>query len=79
MFRPNKFMCSLHGGPLNGYDIMIMQSDEYTNKILSIFKEKILNGENPNDCQYEVYAEVGVRDFNQDIVDFDQRPHTTRS
>lgn len=71
MFRPDKFMCSLHGGPLNGFDVMIMQSDEWTQEIIKKFKQRILNGENPNECQDEIFAEVGV-DFDKDIVQYDQ-------
>jgi hypothetical protein len=62
-----------YDGRLNGYDVMIMQSDLYTNKIIEIFKERILNGENPNEIQDEVYAAAGVKDFNSDVLESDQR------
>ena len=71
MFRPDKFMCSLHGCPLNGFDVMIMQSDQWTQEIIKKFKQRILNGENPNECQDEIFAEIGV-DFDKDIVQYDQ-------
>ena len=71
MFRPDKFMCSLYGGPLNGFDVMVMQSDQWTQEIIKKFKQRILNGENPNECQDEIFAEVGI-DFDKDIVQYDQ-------
>lgn len=71
MFRPDKFMCSVRGGPLNGFDVMIMQSDQWTQEIIKKFKQRILNGENPNECQDEIFAEIGV-DFDKDIVQYDQ-------
>lgn len=71
MFR-SKFMDSLNENKLQAIDVMIMQSSEYTDKIIEIFKQRILNGENPNDCQFEVYAEAGVKDFYSDILSSDQ-------
>ena len=56
-----------------GLTYNIMQSDEYTQKILEIFKKRILEGENPNECQEEVYAEAGIINFERDIIDMDKR------
>lgn len=67
------FMNSLNESRLQAFDVIVMQSNEYTNKIIEIFKQKILDGENPNDCQFEVYEEAGIKDFNSDILSSDQR------
>lgn len=71
MFRPDMFMCSVRGGPLNGFDVMVMQSDQNTQNLIKAFKQRILNGENPNECQDEIYRELNI-DFDKDLMDYDR-------
>lgn len=71
MFRPDMFMCSVRGGPLNGFDVMIMQSDQNAQNLIKAFKQRILNGENPNECQDEIYRELNI-DFDKDLMDYDR-------
>ena len=71
MFRPDMFMCSVNGGPLNGFDVMIMQSDQNAQNLIKAFKQRILNGENPNECQYEIYRELNI-DFDKDLMNCDK-------
>lgn len=71
MFRPDMFMCSVRGGPLNGFDVMVMQSDQNAQNLIKAFKQRILNGENPNECQYEVYRELNI-DFDKDLMNYDK-------
>ncbi len=71
MFRPDMFMCSVNGGPLNGFDVMWMQSDQNAQNIIKLFKQRILNGEDPNECQDEIYRELNI-DFDKDLMDHDK-------
>ena len=71
MFRPDMFMCSVRGGPLNGFDVMVMQSDQNAQNLIEAFKQRILNGENPSECQYEIYMELNI-DFDKDLMSCDQ-------
>lgn len=71
MFRPDMFMCSVNRGPLNGFDVMWMQSDPNAQNIIKLFKQRILNGEDPNECQDEIYRELNI-DFDKDLMDHDK-------
>lgn len=71
MFRPDMFMCSVNGGPLNGFDVMIMQSNLNAQNLIKTFKQRILNGENPIECQNEIYRELNI-DFDKDLMNHDK-------
>ena len=72
MFDVGEFMSTFETGKVNGFDLMIMQSDEYTDTILKLFEKAIKNGCDPNQCQFEIYRAAGVNDFDNDIIDEDK-------
>ena len=47
-------------GHPNGFNMMIMQSQEDTDKLIKAFENAINAGYNPNVVQDEIYRKVGV-------------------
>ena len=59
MFNTDNIFDTLHGGKVNGFDIMIMESDEKRQKLENTFEQVIKAGHNPNDIQDYIYDKLG--------------------
>lgn len=71
-FDVKHFGSTFTTGRLNGYDVMIMQSHEYTDKIIDAFKSYIRNGgQNINEYQTYIYNELNIN-LDKDILESDQ-------
>lgn len=58
------------GGKINGFQVMAMQSQEYTDKLIAQFEKAIAAGYNPNTVSDDVFNKVGCRE--SDLTEFDK-------
>lgn len=59
MFNTDNIFDTLHGGKVNGFDIMLMESDEKRQKLENAFEQAIKAGHNPNNIQDYIYDKLG--------------------
>lgn len=67
---------NMYNGKVNGMQTMIMQSQEYTDKLIEQFEMAIAAGYNPNMVENEVFDKVGCS--LADLTDFDQQRLKTK-
>lgn len=58
-----------YDGRLNGLDVMIMQSDENYKNLLSLFKDAIEKGYNPNDVKDDIFNYLDLTE--EDLIETD--------
>jgi len=58
------------GSPaMNGMNMMIMQSQEYTDKLIELFTNAINSGYNPNVIYEDVFSQVGCTEYDLTATD----------
>ena len=62
---------NMYNGKVNGMQTMIMQSQEYTDKLIEQFEMAIVAGYNPNIVTDDIFNKVGCS--LSDLTDFDQK------
>ena len=60
-----------YNGKFNGADGYIMQSQEYTDQLISEFERLVAAGYNPNTVVEDVFDSVGVTE--SDLTEFDKQ------
>lgn len=62
---------AMYGGKVNGAQVKVMQSQEYTDQLIKEFEEAIAAGYDPNEVTSEVFEKVGCT--SADLTDFDRQ------
>lgn len=60
-----------YDGRFNGFDGMIMQSQQYTDTLIERFKDAVDRGYDPNDVKERIFKEEHIKE--SDLTDFDKK------